>query len=328
MQQKPKIRDLAKQNFNYLWERAAKIIVPIAAIGGFVADVLAPIGPFVSILLGLTATLCVVSAVVWFGFKRRQIRRALADGNIDQSEMARIDEVSNWSVAFAFSFVASIVLMAFFGAQKAFATGEDEGRGALAGAVPQIAQMQAQLLGLKETTERIDATTQRLENKADEMREAISQLDSKIEAIKPAAQAPDTMAVNEAECQAPEMLSPYAKVFVGPDILVEMTTLNAKNSEGMNDVLLRMRGPAAFDAGLDGQVTRYGQRPGPNGGVDVIYKNKAGQEPVRMIFRTDHEGDMVRVFLKDDKPYDLKLDAKRSKALCPAEIEKVFKKSL
>jgi hypothetical protein len=257
-----------------------------------------------------------------------QIRRAMADGKIDPGEFERIGKVNSWSVAFAFNLVASIVLMIFFGAQKAFASSENPDRGLLASAVPQIAQLQAQLLNLKETTDRIDATTQRLENKADAMREAITQLDSKIAAIKPGEQAPDTMAVGQADCAAPRSLSPYAKVFVGPDILVEMATANSKGESGMNDVLLRMRGPAAFDAGLDGQVTRYHQRPGANGGVDVVYRTPAGQEPVRMIFREDHEGEMVRVFLKDDKPYDLKLDAKRSKVLCPAEIEKAYGKSL
>lgn len=328
MQQKPKISALAQQNLNVLWERSAKIGVPIAAFGGFVADVLAPLGPFVAVLATMTGILCVISGIVWFGFKRREIKRAMEDGKIDKEEFTRIGQVSNWSVAFAFNLVASIVLMVFFGAQKAFANPEAPERGALAGAVPQIAKIQAQLLGLKETTDRIDATTQRLETKADAMHDAINQLDSKIAAIKPSEQTPDTMAVSDADCAAPKALSPYAKVFVGPDILVEMATVNAKNTYGMNDVLLRMRGPAAFEANLDGQVTRYIQRPGPNGGVDVVYRNPSNQEPVRMIFRHNHEGEMVRVFLKDDKPYDLKLDAKRSKVLCPVEMEKAFGKTL
>ncbi len=313
---------------NHLWERAAKIVVPIAAIGGFVGDVLAPLGPFVAILAILTGILCVISGIVWFGFKRGQIRRAMSDGSIDKAELAKISETSNWSVAFAFNLVASLVLTIFFGAQRAFASDESPDRGALASAVPQIAQFQAQLLNLKETTDRIDATTQRLETKSDAMRDAINQLDSKIAAIKPGEITPETMAVTDANCAAPKSLSPYAKVFVGPDVMVEMATVNSKNSYGMNDVLLRMRGPAALDAELDARVIRYMQRPGSNGGMDVVYKTPGGQEPVRMIFRNDVEGEMVRVFLKDDKPYDLKLDAKRSKVLCPVEMEKEFKQTL
>jgi len=332
MQQKPQISHLAKQNLNHLWERSAKIAVPIAAVGGFVADVLAPLGPFVAVLAVLTGLGCMVSGVVWFGFKRRQIRKAMLDGRIDKDEFAHIGEVNSWSVAFAFNLVASVVLMVFFGAQKAFATEDGPARGAMASAVPQIAQLQAQLLGLKETTDRIDATTQRLESKTDAVREAITQLDSKIDtkiaAMKPGDQVPETMAISEADCAAPKQVAPYAKVFVGPDILVEMATVNVKSASGMNDVLLRMRGPAAFEANLDGEVSRYSQRPGPSGGVDVTYKLPNGQEPVRMIFRTNHEGEMVRVFLKDDKAYDLKLDAKRSKVLCPVEIEKAFGKTL
>lgn len=41
-----------------------------------------------------------------------------------------------------------------------------------------------------------------------------------------------------------------------------MATLVAKNQAGQNDVLLKISGASAFDAGLDTQVTRYFTKAG------------------------------------------------------------------
>lgn len=312
MHQAPNVRDLAKANFEVLWARASKVALPIAAIGGFISDVLSPLGPFVSTLAILTGGMCVISGVVWFGFKRRQIKRALADGKIDHREYEKIHHVNSWSVAFAFSLVASCTLMLFFGAQKAFASADPD-KGVMANVVPQVAMFQKRLLGLEEKTARIDATTQRLETKADEMSKAIARLDEKIDA------GGDGAPEREPACAATKDLSPYARVFVGDGVTVEMATLKAANGEGQNDVILRLRGPAAFEAGLDGESRPYRTKAGFYGGTDYVFEAN-GQENVRFIARTGPEGEYYKVFLKDEKALDVKVDTKRSRQLCPSEL--------
>lgn len=332
----PKIRVLAKDNLEVLWQRAAKVAVPVAAIGGFTADVLTPLGPFVLGFLVLTSFLCLVTGIVWFGYKRRQITKAKADGVIDDAEFAKIVRVNTWSVAFAFNLCASVVLLLFFGAQKVMASPEENPNlGAFAKLVPAIKQMQAQLLNIQETTQRIEASTSRIEDttmkidqKADQMNEAIAKLDEKVAQIVDhsndgtRAQAEPVVA-----CESPKAVSPYGKVFDGEGITVEMATVVAKNQVGQNDVLLKISGAPAFEAGIDGQVIRYFTKAGYQGGTDFTYKEN-GQEPVRMIFRTTHEGDSVRVFLKNDQAYDVKVNPKRSKALCPAALEKAVSQKL
>jgi hypothetical protein len=128
-------------------------------------------------------------------------------------------------------------------------------------------------------------------------------------------------------CEPANKVSPYGKVYDGNGVTVEMATFVDKNSAGQNDVLLRIQGAPAFEAGIDGKVIRYFTKPGYGGGTDFTYKEN-GQEPVRMILRTSHEGDHVRVFLKNDQAFDVKVNPKRSKALCPAALEKAASATL
>jgi hypothetical protein len=314
-----KVSAIAQKNLSALWERAAKIIIPIAALGGFIGDVLAPIGPFVLGLAILTGSLCLFSGIIWFGYKRRQIRKAKADGVIDDDEFRRIASGNSWSVAFAFNLVASLVLILFFGAQKVFASSNPD-RGMFANVIPEIAQLQAQIFNLQEKTEHIAQATDRIEIKTDEMNKAIARIDARVAQIGH----DDIPAEPAAPCPPAKNLTAYGKVYEGMGITVEMGTFRAKNALGEQDVLLRIQGAPADEAGIDGQVSRYLTKPGFSGGLDFTY-NDHGQEPVRMIYRTNSEGEVVRVFLKDGKPFNLQLNAKRTKALCLSELEKDLK---
>ena len=348
------IAEISKQNMRVLWERSAKVIVPIAAVGGFVSDVLAPLGGIVAALALLTGGFCVLSGVIWFGFKRRQIRRALADGMIDADEYEKIGATNTWSVAFAVNFIAAVVLTAFFGAQKVFA-GEEPDRGMMANAFPQLARLQDQLLGLQKTTERIEAQTTRIEKQTariaahaektaenteliqattadtsaaaariekqnEEMSRTISSLDAKVAGLQ--AQPAESAAEANAACPESRELAPYGKVFENADVRVEMATFSATNPEGEHDVLLRIKGAPAFEAGIDGKAIRYLTRRGYGGGLDFKYHDDQGREPTRMIFRRDPASDseVVRVFLKDGKAHDLKFNAVRSKTMCPSAL--------
>lgn len=177
-----KIADVAKTSARELWERAARIALPIGAIGGFCADVLAPLGPVVAYLAFGTTTLCFVSGVIWFGIKRRQIRHALADGHIDAAEYAHITQSSTWPTVFAFTLVSSVVLMLFFGAQRVFAGDEPE-NGAVANVFPFVQQFQRQVLNLQQSADRIEKSAARIEAGQDEIQKALAGLNEKLDGL-------------------------------------------------------------------------------------------------------------------------------------------------
>jgi hypothetical protein len=177
-----KIAEVAKANAHRIWERAARIAVPLGAIGGFIGDVLAPLGPVVAYLAFGAAVLCAVSGVIWYGIKRRQIRHALADGHIDAAEYEHITQSSTWPTVFAFTLVASVVLMGFFGAQKVFA-GDQPDKGAVASVFPFVEQMQRQVLKLQASADRIEKAADRIEAGNAEIKEALALLNKRLESL-------------------------------------------------------------------------------------------------------------------------------------------------
>lgn len=177
-----KIADVAKTSARRLWDRAARVAVPIGAIGGFCGDVLSPLGPVVAYLAFGAAMLCVISGTIWYGIKRRQIRFALADGNIDATEYEYITQTSTWPTVFAFTLVASIVLMGFFGAQKVFA-GDEPGQGAMAGTFPFIKQFQQQVLKLQQSADSLQKSADRIESGNAEIMKALAQLNQRLESM-------------------------------------------------------------------------------------------------------------------------------------------------
>jgi len=312
------LNELARKGLGDLWQRSAKIAIPVGGIAGFVSDVLAPLGPFVAILASVAASFCAFSGLVWFGFKRRQIRKAMEDGKIDAQEFEKIRSVNGWSVSFAFSFVAAIVLFTFFGAQKAIALQEPE-RGFFANAMPGIAELQKQLLGLEERTQRIDVTTQRLEAKTDGIAQAIEKLDSRVAAIAPPPESgADREAAPKTLCEPHPGLSQYAKVYLAPDLIAESVSVKEKNQDGLHDIHLRIRGPAAEAEGIESKVVRYRAVAGYYGGTDYLYSD-GSEDKTRLIHRKNHEGDTYRLFV-EGRPFDVKLDSKRSKEFCASAL--------
>lgn len=48
-------------------------------------------------------------------------------------------------------------------------------------------------------------------------------------------------------------VNPYGALLIGDGIKVEMAKLSDKNEHGLNDVVVRLSGEAAYDAGYDGK---------------------------------------------------------------------------
>lgn len=168
--QAPKVEDGLSElkNVNSIWERATKVVVPIAVVGGFVSDVLSPLGPFLKYLFIFACGICAVSAVFWFGVKKRQILTALADGKIDQREFETIVASDRWSVGFSFGLVATVVMGVFLAAQQALA---DSDRGVVADQVEWVGKLQNSLLRIENRTQQMAATLQSIDQRLAEQAE-------------------------------------------------------------------------------------------------------------------------------------------------------------
>ena len=115
-----------------------------------------------------------------------------------------------------------------------------------------------------------------------------------------------------------EEINPYGKIYVGPDLTVEMGLFAAKNEHALHDALLCLRGGPAHAAGIDGQVLRYAAVPAGTG-TNFDYR-KGGETRTRMIARGSWFGwDFFEVFL-DGKTIKVFYDEKQSKDARPLHL--------
>lgn len=87
------------------------------------------------------------------------------------------------------------------------------------------------------------------------------------------------------------VVNPYGKYLEGEDVEVEMAQFAGKNADGLYDVLLKMRGAAAFNAGIDGKTIKYRAVHGGSG-VDYQLNGKT-----RMMMRQNNGASIFQVFL-------------------------------
>jgi len=90
-----------------------------------------------------------------------------------------------------------------------------------------------------------------------------------------------------------ETVNPYGQFLYGDGVEVEVAHLASKNQDGLNDVLLKITGRQAFNAGIDGKVMLYQAVPG---GTGIDYKNKG---KTRLLVRNPY-GDswgLMEIFL-------------------------------
>ncbi len=146
----------AFQNMRAFVGRSAKLSTPITAICGVIADLASTIGKFsYYLLLGALCT-ALVSGLLWFLRYRRQFQAAAADCKVDSAELAHLGERNAWSVLFAFSIVASIVMGGSVIAEK-FSGGEKSG--VLATVVPGMDKVQESLFRVEKKLDAAKADT-------------------------------------------------------------------------------------------------------------------------------------------------------------------------
>lgn len=170
----------AWQNARAFVSRGAKLSAPITAICGAIADLASTIGKFCIWLFILSLLIAIVSGILWFvGYKHRFLAAA-ADGKVDAAELENLRERNVWSVLFAFSIVATVVMGGFVLAEK-LSGGDD--KGALATMVPGMDRVQESLFRVEKKLDDVKADTSALRADSAETRANTARIASSVEEI-------------------------------------------------------------------------------------------------------------------------------------------------
>ncbi|MGZ5553899.1 MAG: hypothetical protein ACXWHF_09700, partial [Chthoniobacterales bacterium] len=146
----------ALQNLRSFVGRGAKISAPLAAVCGVIADLASTIGKFALYLFIISALTAVISGLLWFLHYRRQFLAAAADGKLDAAELAQLRERNVWSVLFAFSIVASVVMGGFVVAERVSGGGD---KGVIATVVPGMDKVQQSLFRVEKKLDAVQSDT-------------------------------------------------------------------------------------------------------------------------------------------------------------------------
>ncbi len=140
-----------------------------------------------------------------------------------------------------------------------------------------------------------------------------------------------------------EEVNPYGQVFVGPAtsdielalitaqhaapaLSAEVAEFNEKNSHGLNDVLIKLSGSAAYQAGIDGKVVRYFTVPAGRGQTFDYWS--AGREKTRMTSESPWgQWTLAQLYL-NGKCVNVRLDNARSQEARPQHLLTAYRKNL
>jgi hypothetical protein len=104
-------------------------------------------------------------------------------------------------------------------------------------------------------------------------------------------------------------VNPYGMFFEGDGVSVEMATFTAKNTDDLHDVILKITGHAAAQAGIDGKAIKYSAVPAGTGTNFTFEKD--GETRTRMVTRQSWgswsffevflNGETFKVYKNNDK---------------------------
>ena len=167
--------------------RGAVVTTPITMICGAIADLASTIAKFSLYLFVLSLLIALLSGSLWFLRYRRQYLAAVTDGAMQPHEIKELSERNVWSVLFAFSIIASIVMGGFVISAKM--TGDPK-KGVLANVVPGMDKLQASLFriegkldAVKEDTAATRAATETIHNDTTALREDTSHIAASVDEI-------------------------------------------------------------------------------------------------------------------------------------------------
>ncbi len=136
--------------------RGAKVSAPVTAFFGAIADLASTIAAFSLYLLIFCLVTSIVSGYMWFARYRREYTKAAADGVMKPEEVATLGESNPWSVTFAFSIIASLVMGGFV---VAGAVAGEEDKGLLASTIPGLDKLQDSLFRVEKKVDSIKEDT-------------------------------------------------------------------------------------------------------------------------------------------------------------------------
>jgi hypothetical protein len=61
------------------------------------------------------------------------------------------------------------------------------------------------------------------------------------------------------------VVNPYGQYLAGDGLKIEIATYLEKNQHGLNDMLVKVTGAGAYEAGIDGKTLRYSAEPASTG---------------------------------------------------------------
>ncbi len=149
----------AIQNMRSFIGRGAKVSAPITAFCGIIADLASTIGNWSLYLLILATVLAILSGYMWFARYKREFKKAASDGNIQPEEIIKLKESNVWSVTFAFSVIAMLVMGGFVVAEK-IAGKED--KGVIASVVPGMDKVQDALFRVEKKVDAVKKDTEEI----------------------------------------------------------------------------------------------------------------------------------------------------------------------
>jgi len=146
----------AYQNLRSFVGRGAKVSAPITAVCGVVSDLASTLAKFSLYLFIISAGTAVFSGILWFLRYKRQYLAAVADGKLEPNELLELRERNVWSVLFAFSVVAAVIMGGFVLAEKLAGDGD---KGVIATVVPGMDKVQESLFRVEKKLADVKADT-------------------------------------------------------------------------------------------------------------------------------------------------------------------------
>ena len=157
-----------KDNLSDILKSHAPLAGTIGTVGGFAADVLAPLADFALYLFILGLVVSIFLGFKWFKKRKPEILNSISDGQLTQEEANNLFLNDKTSKAFSFSAITTGIMLVIMLGQ--FFLGDDE-KGMFASTIPGLDKLQGQLLNIEEGINEIKQTTQDIKEDTAEIKD-------------------------------------------------------------------------------------------------------------------------------------------------------------
>ncbi len=170
----------ALKNMRSFIGRGAKVGTPITFVCGAIADLASTIAKFSFYLLIIAVCTALLSGMLWFFRYRRRFLAAAQDGVMQPEEVIALGERNVWSVMFAFSVIATVVMGGFVIAEKYAGDGD---KGVLATVVPGMDKVQEALFRVEKKVAAVKEDTAAIRKDTGALREDTAKIAASVDEI-------------------------------------------------------------------------------------------------------------------------------------------------